>query len=167
MKTVISLLLCAACCACTTLEDFHSMSPDQRERIVCNKQPDIKSLAREEYRAARNIEELSLTLAQGYKLVTTCKTIDVETWVQKQCKPREGKKHDSENCSREKEYTQKRVCEEQVVKIHPRLIQDQLAEQKQLHEQLSLELDERYQQCATEIADLPVDAAYQRYLNAR
>lgn len=83
MKSLLTLSSRSACFltlvgllpACTTLDDFRKMTPDQRARMVCDQQTVVKDYDKQIGQLSGQISESQIALSRGYKLHKQCHQI--------------------------------------------------------------------------------------------
>ncbi len=77
MKTILLATLGSMVTACTTLEDFQKMNPDQRARMVCDQHTIVRNYNQQINQLSDQINESQLALSRGYKLHKQCHQVKV------------------------------------------------------------------------------------------
>ena len=74
---LLPLALTGLLTACTTLDDFKKMTPDQRARQVCDQLQSVRLYNQQIEALSGQIGESQLALARGYKIHKQCQQVKV------------------------------------------------------------------------------------------
>ena len=117
MARTLLIGMAALLAACTTLDDYRRMTPEQRARHVCARQQRLLEgdAAIEQVRGL--IADTELALHRGYRVHSQCRRVELPDNVTQKCTTTSGPKGQTQVCREEREERSRRECTDTVITI--------------------------------------------------
>jgi hypothetical protein len=165
MQKAFSFIPLMLLLSCTTVEDFHSISPDERADSVCSATSGYRQRKRSLAGLNREIAEKENLLASGYRVYETCQIVSVSVpGNSTNCEGLTGK--ELKACNKANKSARKenrRICTQTPVPIDYNYEGSVLRDLKTAREN-QLEIDElQTDSCLSRASSLPAEEAYQLY----
>jgi hypothetical protein len=165
MQKAFTLIPMILLLSCTTVEDFHSMSPDERADSVCSATSGYRQRKRSLADLNREIAERENLLATGYRVYENCQIVSVSVpGNSTDCAGLAGKELKACNKANKSATTEnRRICTQTPVPIDYSYEGGVLRDLKMAREN-QLEIDElQTDNCLSKASSLPAEEAYQLY----
>lgn len=103
--------------ACTTVDDYRRMTPEQRAERVCARNVPLRELDAAINQTRSMIGDTELALHRGYRVHQQCRRVELPDNVTRQCTTTQGPKGQTQVCKEEREERSRKECTDTVITI--------------------------------------------------
>ncbi|MFZ1546208.1 MAG: hypothetical protein WAT12_03795 [Candidatus Nitrotoga sp.] len=150
-------------CGCATVDTFQKMNSSERAHYVCSRDKFYESLSNEELKQQARIDDISSTLARGYRVHKSCKTVKVEKPGTVSCKSSGEGAYTNTDCRQKTNTTYENVCTETPVSIDANLERGNLKVSRDMMEKARIEKNNVYSQCYSFVEPMSAEQAFSYY----
>ncbi len=150
------LTLAGLLAACTTLDDFRKMTPDQRARQVCDQQSTVRNYDQQISLLSRQISESQIALSRGYKLHQQCHQVKVYGNPTTTCTTNGNQT----TCKESRPESYETRCTETPVPINPDLERSNIGQWSTSMTSLQFNREQEWLRCYDSISRMSPEEAY-------
>ena len=103
--------------ACTTVDDYRRMTPEQRAERVCARAAPLREIDRAIEQTRSMIADTELALHRGYRVHPQCRRIELPDNVVRKCTTTQGPAGQTQVCTEEREERSRKECTDTVITI--------------------------------------------------
>jgi len=159
LKSRLALTLTLLISACTTVDDFRKMSPDERANRVCSRQANIKNLVAEKDQLTAAIQAAQADLGRGYKIHKQCNQVKVYGNPTTSCQ----KTGNTVNCTEYRPESYTTQCQELPVSINAELEKEKIQSWTITYQNTQQNLQNEWQKCYEFMKKTTPEEAYGYY----
>ena len=148
-----------ALAGCTTVDDFRTMSADQRAAAVCNRDREVRQLRRSQQTYLDAIQSAREALGRGYRVHKACEQIERPAGRQTICENSGTQRVCKETLLTKTESR----CQETPVPINADNERKNVQEWSQASASIDLQIQGVYAQCYARVLPLTPEQAFQKY----
>jgi hypothetical protein len=151
-------------CGCATVDTFQKMNSSERAHYVCSRDKYYERLSNDELSQQARIDDISSTLARGYRVHKSCRTVKVEKPGTVSCTSHDaGGTYTNTDCRQNTKITYENVCTETPVAIDANLEKENLKVSRDLMERAMIEKNNIYSLCYSMIEPMSAEQAFSYY----
>jgi len=150
-------------CGCATVDTFQKMNSAERAHYVCSRDNIYERLNNDELSQRARIDDISSTLARGYRVHKSCRTVKVEKPGTVSCKSSDAGAYTNTDCRQKTNTTYENVCTETPVSIDSNLEKENLKVSRDLMERAMIEKNNIYSLCYSMIEPMSAEQAFSYY----
>lgn len=159
--SLVSTIL--ALSACVSVDDFKSMSADERAVAVCQRQSTVRSHQREIDSLRSKIATAEQAISLGYHKVEQCEERKVPRKVKASCNTSSVAKTQAIDCEQKIKYRTERDCEEMFLPADQALEKANIQRWQNAILELRRAKNEAYQACYRSVVKMSAEEAFLRY----
>jgi len=150
-------------CGCATVDTFQKMNSAERAHYVCSRDTYYERLNNDELSQRARIDDISSTLARGYRVHKSCRTVKVEKPGTVSCTSSSAGANTNTDCRQNTNITYENVCTETPVSIDANLERGNLKVSRDLMERAMIEKNNVYSHCYSLIEPMSAEQAFSYY----